>query len=256
MIRSSSRSNILKHTVRSDAEKARICAANNADLYQAIFRAHGLPDQRTSAFWSSDAIAPPYYSNMTTLDPDATEEQLIEIGRLTDRLGRRPGFKDGFSRLDLVNKGFQLLFSASWIWAEPHGISARASQDWARIRDAAALDRWEHSWKVSGSQTDANVFTPALLSDPNMHIYGRWAGDSFDAGCIVNRSTQAVGISNIFNMTGTPQAFRDAISLATIAFSPDVPLVGYDSGAALNEMIKLGFRSVGKLRIWLSDDAS
>ncbi|WP_246647412.1 hypothetical protein [Rhizobium laguerreae] len=113
MIRSSSRSNILKHTVRSDAEKARICAANNADLYQAMFRAHGLPHQRTSAFWSSDAIAPP--TNMTTLDPDATEEQLIEIGRLTDRLGRRPGFKDGFSRLDLVNKGFQLLFSASWI---------------------------------------------------------------------------------------------------------------------------------------------
>ncbi|WP_246647830.1 hypothetical protein [Rhizobium laguerreae] len=114
MIRNSSQS-ILRHTIRSDAEKARICAANNADLYQAMFRAHGLPDQRTSAFWSSDAIAPPYYSNMTTLDPDATEEQLIEIGRLTDRLGRRPGFKDGFSRLDLVNKGFQLLFSASWI---------------------------------------------------------------------------------------------------------------------------------------------
>ncbi|WP_261321708.1 hypothetical protein [Rhizobium leguminosarum] len=89
-----------------------------------------------------------------------------------------------------------------------------------------------------------------------MHIYGRWAGDGFDAGCIVNRSPQAVGISNIFSLTGSPQAFRDVISLATIAFSPDVPLVGYNSGAALNEMTKLGFRSVGKLRIWLSDDAS
>ncbi|WP_245449977.1 hypothetical protein [Rhizobium leguminosarum] len=50
---------------RSDEEKVRLCAANNADLYQAIFRAHGLPDQRTSAFWTSDAVAPPYYSNMT-----------------------------------------------------------------------------------------------------------------------------------------------------------------------------------------------
>ncbi|MGO7337581.1 hypothetical protein [Rhizobium leguminosarum] len=256
MMRNSSQSNILKHTVRSDAEKARICAANNADLYQSMFRAHGLPDQRTSAFWSSDAIAPPYYSNMTTLDPDATEEQLIEIGRLTDRLGRRPGFKDGFSRLDLVNKGFQLLFSASWIWAEPRRISARAPQDWARIRDAAALDRWEHSWKESGSQTDVNVFTPALLSDPNIHFYGRWAGDGFDAGCIVNRSTEAVGISNIFNLTGTLQVFGDAMSLATIAFSPEVPLVGYGSGVTLNEMTKLGFRSVGKLRIWLPDDGS
>ncbi|UWM85008.1 hypothetical protein [Rhizobium sp. SRDI969] len=148
------------------------------------------------------------------------------------------------------------MFSASWIWAEPHRLSARTPQDWARIRDAAALDRWEHSWKEAGSPTDANVFTPALLSDPNMHIYGRWAGDGFDAGCIVNRSPQAVGISNIFSLTGSPRAFPDAISLATIAFSPDVPLVGYDSGAALNEMTKLGFRSVGKLRIWLSEDAS
>lgn len=256
MIRNSSQSNILKHTVRSDPEKARICAANNADLYQAVFRAHGLPDQRTTAFWSSDAIAPPYYSNMTTLDPDATEEELVEISRLTDRLGRRPGFKDGFSRLDLVNKGFQLLFSASWIWAEPHRISARAPQDWARIRDAAALDRWEHSWKESGSPTDANVFTPALLSDLDIHIYGRLACDGFDAGCIVNRSPEAVGISNIFSLAGTPQAFRDATSLATGAFSSDLPLVGYDRDEALDEMTKLGFKSVGQLRIWLSDQAT
>jgi len=255
MIRNASPSNLLT-TVRSDAEKARICAANNADLYQALFRAHGLPDQRTSAFWSSNAIAPPYYSNMTTLDPDATEEQRIEIGRLTDRLGRRPGFKDGFSMLDLVDKGFQLLFSASWIWAEPHSISAGAPQDWARICDTASLDRWERSWKEAGSPTDANVFTPALLSDPNVHIYGRLAGDGFNAGCIVNRSPEAVGISNVFSLTGTPQAFRDAVSLATVAFSPDLPLVGYDRGAAPNEMTKLGFRSVGKLRIWLSDDGS
>lgn len=240
--------------IRSNAEKARICAANNADLYQAIFRAHGLPDQRNSAFWSSDAIAPPYYSNMTTLDPDATEVQLVELRRLTDRLGQRPGLKDGFSKLDLADKGFRLLFSASWIWAEPLGVSAPAPHDWRRIRDAAALDLWEQSWKASGSPTDSDVFTPALLSDPNVHIYGRRAGDGFDAGCIVNRSPEAVGISNIFNLACTPEAFRDAISLASVAFSPDVPLVGYDNGAALDDMHKLDFRSVGQLRIWLPDD--
>lgn len=244
----------LKHRAGADAKKARICAANNADLYQAVFRAHGLPDRRTSAFWSSDAIAPPYYSNMTTLDPDATEEQLAEIERLTERLGRRPGLKDGFSRLDLVSKGFQLLFSASWIWAEPHRISTGSPQGWARIDDAVTLDRWQYCWKESGSPTDANVFMPTLLSDANIHIYGRLADGGFDAGCIVNRSPEAVGISNIFSLAGTPQAFEDAVSLATVAFSPDAPLVGYESGAALIEMAKLGFRSVGTLRIWLADD--
>lgn len=129
-----------------------------------------------------------------------------------------------------------------------------APQDWTRIRDAAALDRWEHSWKKSGSPTDANVFTPALLADPDIHIYGRSAGDGFDAGCIVNRSPEAVGISNIFTLAGTPQVFQDAISLAAGAFSSDLPLVGYDRDEALDEMAKLGFKSVGQLRIWLSDE--
>lgn len=255
MRRNASQNDVPKRPARTDAEKARICAANNADLYQAVFRAHGLPDRRTAAFWSSDAIAPPYYSNMTTLDPEATQAQLVEIGRLTDRLGRRPGLKDGFSRLELVDKGFQLLCSASWIWAEPRGISAPAPEDWLRIGDAAALAGWERSWKAAGSPTDANVFPPALLADPSMHFYGRLAGDGFDAGCIVNRSPEAVGISNIFSMPRTPQAFRDAISLAAAAFSADVPLVGYDRGAALSEMKALGFVSVGELGIWLPDDA-
>lgn len=254
MTYTASQAYIRKLEASANAKKARICAANNADLYQAVFRALGLADRRTSAFWSSDAIAPPYYSNMTTLDPDAAEEQLAEIDRLTERLGRRPGLKDGFSSLDLADKGFRLLFSASWIWAEPHGISAGAPQGWARILDAEALDRWQQCWKEAGSPTDANVFVPALLSDPNIRIYGRLAGNRFDAGCIANRSTEAVGISNIFSLPGAPQAFGDAVSLAAIAFSPDAPLVGYDSGAALTEMTKLGFRSVGKLRIWLADD--
>ncbi|EJC85212.1 hypothetical protein Rleg4DRAFT_7804 [Rhizobium leguminosarum bv. trifolii WSM2297] len=254
MINRSPQSSLLKHRIRSDAEKARLCAANNADLYQAIFRAHRLPDQRTDAFWSSDAIAPPYYSNLTTLDPEAIEEQLAEIGRLTDRLGRRCGLKDGFSTLDLISKGFRLLFSASWIWAESPTMAARVPEDWSRVRDAAELNLWEQAWKQSGSPTEAKVFTPALLADPDMHIYGQPAGDRFEAGCIVNRSAEVVGVSNIFHLPGTPPALRDAISVAAIAFLPGLPLVGYDRGEALDEMIGLGFRSVGELRIWVSGE--
>ncbi len=250
-MRQLSPSNSPNDTPRSDADRALICAANNADLYQAVFRAHALPDRRTGSFWSSDALAPPYYSSMTTLDPASTAEQLAEICRLTESLGRQPGLKDGFSRLDLTDKGFQLLFSASWIWAEPPPRPTPASAAWIRISDAAALHRWEQSWKASGSPTDATVFPPPLLSDPDLHVYGRVAGDGFDAGCIVNRSPDAVGISNVFSQMGTLPAFRDAVSLAATAFSPGLPLVGYDSGDALEEMTKLSFRSVGELRIWL-----
>lgn len=254
MIRDTSRDDGPRVRAGSDTEKVRICAANNADLYQAIFRAHGLPDRRTSAFWSSEAIAPPYYSNMTTLDPEPTEEQLDEIDRLTEKLGRRPGLKDGFSRLHLASRGYRILFLASWIWAQPQATSKDAPQNWMRIHDIAALDDWEHRWKESGSPTDANVFKPAILSDTEIHIYGRLAGNGFDAGCIVNRSPDAVGISNIFSLNGTPPAFTDAVSLAALAFSSDLPLVGYDSGAALEKMIGLGFKPVGNLRVWLPED--
>lgn len=239
--------------IHSDEEKAWLCAANNADLYQMVFRAHGRPDRRTGTFWSSDAIAPPYYSNMTTLDPNGVADQFVEIERLTDRLGRRPSLKDGFSTLDLTGKGFRLLFTASWVWAEPCGTPACSAQGWERVRDATALNRWERAWNEAGSPSDANIFPPSLLSEPDLHIYGRSTGHSFDAGCIVNRSSQTVGVSNIFSLFDTPPAFRDAVLLAGNAFSPDLPLVGYDHGIALDELLKLGFKPVGQLRVWLPE---
>ena len=44
-----------------------ICASNNVDWYQAIFRSHGLTWAISDGVWISRYSAPPYYSNAVTL---------------------------------------------------------------------------------------------------------------------------------------------------------------------------------------------
>lgn len=237
----------------ADEEMASLCAANNADFYEAIFRALKLPSRRDGDLWSSEALAPPYYSNLTTLDPYAQAKQLKAVLRLRAALGRPFSLKDGFCRLDLSDHGFKVLFSAEWIWAEKSDLTITPHPRWYQIRDSEELARWQEAWKSGGSPTKMHVFTPELLDDEDIAIYGRRADDGFDAGCIVNRSARVVGISNIFHLEGTGPAFGDAVSVAASAFSAGLPFVGYDRGEALREMKLLGFRSVGNLRVWLSD---
>src|SRR5437660_11860432 len=105
--------------MRTLADKVRICAANNADLYEAVFRALGLRGSRDRFMWWSESPAPPYYSNLTTLDPDAIEPQLKTVKQLGSVLEGPFAVEDGFCRLHLNDLGFKLLFSASWIWADP-----------------------------------------------------------------------------------------------------------------------------------------
>ncbi|YCI06797.1 hypothetical protein M1D34_27655 (plasmid) [Ensifer sp. D2-11] len=242
--------------VVGDVKKKLLCAANNADLYKSIFRAWNLPDQCDGDLWSSESVAPPYYSNLTTLNPAAAAKQLTEILRLQATLGRQFSLKDGFGRLDLANYGFHVLFSAEWIWAERSDLTITLQPGWHQIRDAEALVRWERSWKNGGSPTDVQVFPPELLSDEDVAIFGRRADDGYDAGCIANRSAQVVGISNIFNLEGTAPAIREAVSVTALAFAAKLPLVGYDRGDSLKEMKTLGFNSVGDLRVWLSQGSA
>jgi hypothetical protein len=63
-------------------DRARLAAANNADIYELVFRALGLPYRRDSSMFVSNATPPSYYGNMTTLDPDDAPRQLAEIRNL------------------------------------------------------------------------------------------------------------------------------------------------------------------------------
>jgi hypothetical protein len=241
--------------MRSKADKARLCAANNADIYQSVFRAHGLKDHRSEAMWRSEETAPPYYSNLTTLDPDASDVQLAAIEELKLDLNRPFSVKDGFRGLDLSRHGFRLLFGATWIWAEPDSLGPLNSlpAGWRRIGDAASLEAWESAWAAGGSPRDRRVFPKTILDDPAIAILGRVANRGFDAGCVANRSPEVVGLSNVFSTNEPAPVIYETAVIAASAFAPGLPMVGYDRGEALLAARATGFEAVGDLRVWLFD---
>jgi hypothetical protein len=229
-------------------ERARLGAANNADIYELVFAAHGLGYRRDSGMFASADPPPPYYSSMTTLDPDDVARQRATIRELRPQ---RPGFglKDGFRRLELAEEGFDILFEASWIWAPAERLAGRPA-DWQRVRTAQALERWEAAWAAGGSPADRRVFPPALLEARDLAFFGRPGGGGFTAGCIANLSAGCVGLSNVFG-SEADRPFGEAASLAS-AFGDGVPVVGYERGAALEACLGLGFETVGRLRVWVS----
>jgi hypothetical protein len=230
-------------------DRARLAAANNADIYELVFRALGLPYRRDSSMFVSNATPPSYYGNMTTLDPDDAPRQLAEIRNLETARNGSFALKDGFCRLDLHGQGFQVLFEAAWLWAPADRFTSPPPAEWERVRTAEALAAWEAAWSVT-SPISQRLFPESLLSEPDIAFFGRRTGDGYDAGCIANLSAACVGLSNLFVAEERRAPCLAAARLAT-EFGQGRPVVGYDRGDALQAMLECGFAATGRLRVWV-----
>ena len=140
-----------------------MAAANNADLYEAMFDAHGISYARDGHSFTAHATPPPYYSHLTCQSDDTTELH-DRIATLQAAHPKGIGVKDSFDQLSPAN--MVPLFSASWIWRAPQPPHS----DWTRITTANALAHWETMWKAAGSLTDHTMFPPALLDDTKFAV--------------------------------------------------------------------------------------
>ena len=84
-------------------------------------------------------------------------------------------------------------------------------------------------------------------------MFGRVADNRIVAGGIVNRSAEAVGISNVFTEAGHGSETWSALAQCARAFFPDLPLIGYEWGESLDDALSSGFQDIGSLRVWLAD---
>jgi len=79
------------------------------------------------------------------------------------------------------------------------------------------------------------------------------AGGDLVAGVIGNRGASVVGLSNLFVPAADPdQVWAEAGDAVGEQF-PGLPLVGYENGPSLRAAHRVGFASVGSLRVWLND---
>ena len=230
--------------------RAEIAAANNADLYEAVFTAHGLRYCRERFAFVAIDPPPPFYSALTTTTADVIP-QAEAIAAARAKFGPRFGFKDSFCRHGDAIDGLIPLFSASWIFAAANHHPEADATDWVRVTDAAGLTAWERGWSASDGPVSTRMFPSSVLDDPNLIFLGLPSDSGFSAGCIANLSTDCVGISNIF-CSDPAYPVHAAATRAVADLELGLPIVGYERGTDLDAMLAAGFEAVGDLRVWVA----
>lgn len=232
------------------ADRAWHAARNNADLYEAMFAAHGLAWQRDARLFRAMAAPLPYYSAALVLQPGDPAELIPAIAGALAPFAGGAAVKDGFATLDLRPLGLETGFRAQWIWADR---PVDTDTDWQVIDNRGDLAQWELGWKAGGSPTAEPMFPAECLTGGNLVFCGRRSGSgadaAFDRGCIVNLSGDIVGLSNVFGPEDCAGLF--AAALATAAkVGGGRPVAGYERGTALDAALAAGFEVAGPLVIW------
>lgn len=227
-------------------KRASVAAKNNADLYEAIFSAHGLAYRRHDFAFEALGQTPPYYSDITIQEPGRVSDLMPIIDRAIQRTGGRVGIKDSYCELDCAALGLSVLFEAEWIWRAP--LHPAMDSGWSRLTTPQALTRFEQAWSENGSPATQRVFPPAMLDRPDFAFFARASGGGIDAGCIANLSNTCIGLSNVFSQDGSAATFAQAADVVA-QLAPDLPVVGYESGDSLAAARKCGFDACGTLRI-------
>jgi hypothetical protein len=237
-------------------EQAVIRAArNNADWCDVVARAHGAAGRFLDELWSCDQRLPMFYPNLVTLTAHGEAPQREGVAALLERGPPLPwAVKDSFARLDLTAMGFDCLFEARWIShppGEPRADPVDSSMNWRRIETTAGLEAWEQAWRRDLSAGSAPIFPPALLRNPSLAFLAGTRGDAIVAGCVLNLSAGAIGLSNLFGADDRRAMVWSACRNQALSLAPGLPIVGYERGEDLALARAAGFRELGPLRVWL-----
>jgi len=162
-----------------------------------------------------------------------------------------PGWavKDSFAALDLAPLGLRPLFEASWIHWPVRAIDQRHVAH--RVSGEDELAAWERAWAgANAADAQDRLFRAVLLSERDHAIMALTRRGAIVAGCIVSRSDNVVGMSNVFAPAEDDGRDRMACLAAALRIAPGLPLVGYEHGEDLARMKAVGFEEIGPLRIW------
>jgi hypothetical protein len=182
-----------------DADLCAAAARNNALWCDAMARAHGAPGAFASQAWINRHPALRFYPNLVTLGgPTESDAHRSAIGELA-AAPPAPGWavKDSFAALDLAPLGLRPLFEVSWIHWPMRAIDQRHVAH--RVSGEDELAAWERAWAgANAADAQGRLFRAALLSERDHAIMALTRRGAIVAGCIVSRSDNVVGMSNVF----------------------------------------------------------
>lgn len=224
-------------------------ARNNAEWCDAFCRTYGAAGRFDTESWSCERRTPPLYPDAVTLRPG------VSVERLLSRVDAGPGcsIKDSFADLALAPAGLDILFRAEWLCQSP-SVDTDTAPGWSRVTMPADLERWESAW--GGSPAAHPFFLAALLANETVAVLARYEEERRPiTGAIANRSTTEIGLTNIFDTRGDLEsAWAGGASAARALWGP-LPVVGYDSGAAVEAARRAGFATIGEVVVWAKGQA-
>jgi hypothetical protein len=225
-------------------DKVTKLVANNAAWIHEAMNALGMAGEFTPILWQNFHDMPAIFPNADTLG--GTEaEQLSAIKSLAKaREGKLVAVKDAWARLDLAPLGFEPLFEAQWLYREAKPLEKISNISFEHITTAEGLR--EFAAACNGDEL-TYVYTPALLQPDIVWIVVR------EEGKLIGGVTcfSAEGLNGINNLFARDKALEEALIREAVNAFPDLPSCDYTGEDSIAPYLKLGFETVGKLRVWL-----
>ncbi|UOQ90432.1 hypothetical protein MUN74_05810 [Agromyces endophyticus] len=232
---------------RGDAALARLAARNNAEWCRTVAESHGIASRFAldGALWVAESSTPIGYPEAVTLEPG------LDAAAVFGALGpHATSVKDSFADLDPDATGWAPLFDATWIVAEAIAGGSAGADDLpalVRVTSADALETWGRAHGLPDALAEPLVGASDVVvlatarAETSTSVPGAVTG-----GGVLNRTGEVVGLSNVF---GGGHALYRALRREAAARWPGLPVVGYESDAALDDALDADFRRVGPLRI-------
>ena len=211
---------------------------NNANWCDLVCRSHGIKTRFGPDLWATAERAPNLHPDAITLRNHVPEEDVLAA------IAPGPGasVKDSYAELDLGDHGFDELFEARWIAADP----SPAQTEWTSVRTQTEFAEWTRAGGLT------KILGPELLQSAEVRFLAARDQRGISAGAVANRTGPVVGVTNMFATSITEDEAWAAIPAAVNAVFPNAPIVGYEPTTGLRAAIAAGFSDLGPLRVWVA----
>jgi Acetyltransferase (GNAT) family len=227
-----------------------LCAEAYAAWHTSWLAALGLRSARGEGVWRALDRPPHIYLAGITLEPEVPAHALADV----------PGsVGDVWHALDLAPHGFRVWRTEPWFHRPPGPLPPPETDlELVRVTTPQEVEEFEAvSVRGFGNEDETiepgTFHPPSVLADEAMHMFvGRVQGRPVAAAM----SYVLDDVVGVFGVTSVASARRrgygTVLTRAALLTDTGLPAVLAPSEEAVHMYLRLGFRSVGALRIWSS----